>query len=190
MSDVGRPLPTDTDMAGVVLGARAVVMAEVSSRRAWWRRLSRSTVIVGAVGAVAAGGIAYAAVERTADQPPETHKGSSAVEIGTPATGDKWLNVSVSFRCEPGESFVLRDAKSKIFSYNCGHESTSSQAGLAGRGLMKSIPVHKVRGTRLVMTSDLSSNYLVTATCRWWNRPHFRMTDRTASQIGSCLTTR
>src|SRR4051794_38671153 len=164
MTGPRRERPTDADLANLVARSRVLVMSEVSSRRAWWRRLSRSTVALGVVGTVAAGGIAYAAVERTAEPPPETHTGPSVVEIGKPGPGDKWLNVSVSFRCEPSESFVLRDAMSKIFSYNCHHESTSGDPGLGGRGVMKSVPVGDVHGMRLVMTSDLSSNYLVTAT--------------------------
>lgn len=168
MTELRRERPTDADLANVVAGSRVRVMSEVSSRRAWWRRLSRSTIALGVVGTVAAGGIAYAAVERTADQPPETHTGPSVVEIGTPGPGDKWLNVSVVYRCRPGESFALRDATSELLSAECDRESDPEQVdpvkgGVRSHGIRKSVRAGQVHGTTLRVVGDLSSNYRITA---------------------------
>lgn len=167
MNDRDGERPSDSELEAMVARARVAVMSGVASRRGLWRRLSRPTVALGVVGVVAAGGIAYAAVDRSASVPPEAHMGPSAVEIGTPGPGDKWLNVSLSFRCEPGESFVLRDDRSTIFSYECGDESTVAESdgrGIGGRGVADSVPADEVHGTRLVMSSDLSNNYVITAT--------------------------
>ncbi|KAA1395416.1 hypothetical protein [Aeromicrobium ginsengisoli] len=154
--------PDDAEIAAMVAGVRPVVLRHAASRR-WWRRLSRPAVLASVAGAVAVGGMAYAAVERTTGSAPETHTGDSVLSIGKPGPKDNWLNVSVTYRCAPGESFELRDAKKEIFSRDCGTES-SSEGDDGRRGMLKSIPVDEVNGTRLVMTSDFSHDYRLTAT--------------------------
>lgn len=176
MNEQMRERPGDAAFDEMVARAKVAAMSGVASRQRWWRRLSRPTMALGVAGVVAAGGIAYAAVDRPAPEPPETYKGPSVIEIGSPGPGDKWLNISVSYRCEPGESLAVRDDRSTFLSYDCEGESTSSSPGLegvGGRGVADSIPVDEVHGTRLVVTSDLSNNYLVTAT--WGPRAQIEM---------------
>jgi hypothetical protein len=110
-----RERPSDTEVDLWVRDVRPHVLAHVGSRR-WWRRLSRPTVALGVVGIVAAGGIAYAAVEqtRTDEALPEIRRGSSVVEIGRPGARDKWLTISVTYRCTKGETISVRDETPSI----------------------------------------------------------------------------
>lgn len=116
-------------------------------------------------GVIAAGGIAYAAVELPTAVVPEAAKGSSVVEIGNPGRTDKWLNVSVTYRCVKGEKFVLRDDVKELLSATCDRtdQSTVEGGGTDGGGLMKSFRLREIRGSRLVMTSNLTQNYVVSA---------------------------
>lgn len=163
-----RERPSDTEIQNWVTEARASVLAHATQRR-WWRRLSRPTVAASAMGAVLVGGIAYAAVERTrTPESPELHSGNAVFEIGAPGPGDKWLNVSMTYRCRPGEKFELKDDASVIMWADCDEQSfpdendpTKIKPGPGG--LSTSIPVNEVTGTELVVTGTLTDNYVVHA---------------------------
>lgn len=151
-----RERPSDAEVDAWVAQARPHVMAHARSRR-WWRRLSRPTVALGVVGLVAAGGIAYAAVEQTrAGQAlPEIRRGSSVVEIGHPGPGDKWLNLSVTYRCKKGQTISVRDDTHELMAGNC----PEGGGALGSSGTSLSVPVDEIRGTRLTVSSDISHGY-------------------------------
>ena len=146
-----RQRPSDAEVEAWVAQVRPHVTAHAASRR-WWRRLSRPTVALGVVAMVAAGGIAYATVSdvtRTAEAP-ETIRGDSAIEIGLPAPGDRWLTISVTYRCGRGGRFAVRDDTHELLSGGCPED------GVVGghQGVSTSVPADEVDGTRLTVTSD------------------------------------
>jgi len=163
-----REQPSDTELAAWVDERRGAVMSHARRTR-WWRRVSRPTVVASLAGTVMVGGIAYAAVERTrTPTPPELHTGDAVFEIGTPGPEDRWLNVSISYRCRPGERFELTDDASTIFEADCDEQSfpdedDPTRLNPGGGGLSTSIPVEEVRGTKLVLVGTLSDNYAVRA---------------------------
>lgn len=160
-----RVRPSDAEIDAWVAGARGRVLAHATPRR-WWRR---SLLVGSVVGAVAAGGLAYAAVERTrTPEPPTTVKGDSVIEIGRPAPGDKWLNLSISYRCKPGEGFDLRDEGRRVAWADCDLQSFPDEKDptklIPGPGgIQKSIPIDKVRGTKLILESTLTDAAIVKA---------------------------
>lgn len=158
-----RQRPSELDIDAWVAQARPHVVARATSRR-WWRRLSRPTVALGVAGMVAAGGIAYAAVERTrpSEPLPEIRRGSSVVEIGRPGPGDKWLNVSVTYRCKKGERILVRDETHELMSGDCLEDST--EVGVTSRGVSGSRRADEIHGTQLTVTTDISREYRVDAT--------------------------
>lgn len=163
-----RERPSDAEVEGWVIASRSSVLAHANTRR-WRRRLSRPMVIGSVVGAVAAGGIAYAAVERTRipDAPP-TVRGNSFIEIGAPHPEDRWLNLSISYRCKPGERFELKDGDQRVAWADCDQQSFRDPKDPAKLvpgpgGLAKSIPVEDVVSTRLTMISTLTDAAVVDA---------------------------
>lgn len=156
-----RERPSEAEIAEWVAVVRPRVLAR-AGRGGWLRRLRPPLVAGAVVGAVAAGGLAYAAVEHTrAPGPaPEIRHGSSVVEIGRPAAGDRWLNLSMTYRCREGERFSLRDGRHELMAGRCrdgdGRDVTS-------RGIAKSVPSDEIRGARLSVVSDLSREYRVDA---------------------------
>lgn len=157
-----RERPTDAEIGAWVADVRGPVLSHAVPRRRWWR-LSRPLVVGSVVGAVAAGGIAYAAVERTrAGVVPEIRSGNSVVEIGKPAVGDRFLNLSMTYRCRKGEKISVRDATHELMSGGC--SADTGEAGLVSRGLSGSRPVEEIHGTKLTVTSDISREYRVDAT--------------------------
>jgi hypothetical protein len=157
-----RERPSDMEIGEWVAAVRPRVLARVGSG-GWLRRLRPPLVAGAVVGAVAVGGLAYAAVERTrAPGPaPEIRHGSSVVEIGRPAAGDRWLNLSITYRCRAGERFAVRDDRHELVAGRC---KDDDGRGLTSRGIAKSVPADDVRGTRLSVVSDLSREYRVDAT--------------------------
>lgn len=163
-----RVRPSDAEIAAMVARVRPEVLHNASSGR-WRSRWSRPAIVASFVSAVAVGGVAYAAVERATDEPPETHTGDSVLVIGEPGAKDKWLNISLTYRCRAGESYVLRDDTAKVMSGDCGRETEldridPTEGGVRSRGVRKSVPVDEVHGTELRFESDLSSRYRLTAT--------------------------
>lgn len=162
-----RERPSDVEIDAWVANVRGPVLAHAVPRR-WWK-VKRTLVVGSVVGAVAAGGLAYAAVERTRTaEPPITVTGDSVVEIGKPAPGDKWLNVSVSYRCKPGEGFDLRDEGRRLVWANCDlqsfpDENDPTKIVPGPGGIQKSIPIEDVRGTDLVLKSTLTDAAIVKA---------------------------
>jgi hypothetical protein len=154
-----RERPTDGEIEAWVAHARGPVLAHAVSRR-WWR-VRRSLVAGAVVGAVAAGGIAYAAVERTrTPEPPKTVRGDSVIEIGEPAPGDKWLNISVWFRCEKGERISISAGAEELMESGCPKNGTVSYGD---RGMSGSEPISRIRDTELVVRSTLSHQFALDA---------------------------
>ena len=160
-----RERPSDTEVATWVVDARSPVLAHAHAR-GWWRRLSRPLVVGSFVGAVAAGGIAYAAVERTrtAEAPP-VFTGDTTVEIGAPGPSDAWLNISVVFRCDKGDRISISDDVRQLMESGCPKNGTVTYGE---RGMFKSEPVSEVVGTRLRVKSTISRVYRIKA--RWGPR--------------------
>ena len=158
-----RERPSEAGIDAWVAAVRPHVMAHVGVRR-WWRRLARPSVALGVAGMVAAGGIAYAAVEqtRTGGPLPEIRSGSSVVEIGEPGPGDRFLNISVTYRCKKGETISVRDDTHELMSGHCREDT--GEAGLVSRGVSGSRPADEIHGTRLAVVSDISREYRVDAT--------------------------
>jgi hypothetical protein len=157
-----RERPSETEIESWVAAVRPHVVAR-AGRRGWLRRLRPPLVAGAVVGAVAVGGLAYAAVERTRGPGavPEIRHGASVVEIGAPAAGDRWLNLSMTYRCREGERFSVRDDRHELVAGRC---EDSDGRGVTSRGISRSVPADEVRGTRLSVVSDLSREYRVDAT--------------------------
>lgn len=154
-----RERPSDAEIDAWVANVRGPVLAHAVPRR-WWK-VKRSLVVGSVVGAVAAGGLAYAAVERTRTaEPPTTVKGDSVVEIGRPGPDDKWLNVSVSFRCEKGERISVSAGSNELMESGCPKNGTVTYGE---RGMIGSRPVSEIRETELVVRSNLTHHYAIEA---------------------------
>jgi hypothetical protein len=154
-----RERPTDGEIGAWVADARGPVLAHAVPRR-WWR-VRRSLVAGAVVGVVAAGGIAYAAVERTrTPEPPATVTGDSVIEIGRPAPGDKWLNISVWFRCEKGERISISVGANELMESGCPKNGTVSYGD---RGMTSSKPVGDIHGTQLVVRSTITHRFAIDA---------------------------
>ena len=154
-----RERPTHAEIDAWVAGARGPVLRHAVPRR-WWR-VRRSLVAGAVVGVVAAGGIAYAAVERTRTvEPPKTVKGNSVIEIGTPAPGDKWLNISVWFRCEKGERISISAGANELMESGCPKNGTVSYGD---RGMTGSKPVGEIHATQLVVRSTITHQFAIDA---------------------------
>lgn len=159
MTDL-RERPSEAQVDAWVAAARPVVL-ENAARRHWWRRLSRPTVVLSVVGAVAAGGIAYSAVERTrTGAAPELFTGDSVLEIGAPGPDDKWLNISVRFRCERGERISIRAGAQELMESGCPKNGTDSYGS---RGMSGSEPRADIHVTKLIVKSTISHDYRITA---------------------------
>ncbi len=162
-----RERPSDAEVAAWVSSVRGPVLAHTAARR-WWK-VKRSLVVGSVVGAVAVGGLAYATSEHTrTPEPPATVQGDSVIEIGRPALGDKWLNLSISYRCKPGEGFDLRDDGRRLAWADCDLQSFPDEDDptklIPGPGgIQKSVPVEEVRGTKLILESTLTDAAIVKA---------------------------
>jgi hypothetical protein len=157
-----RERPSEAEIAAWVADARRPALAHAVPRR-WWR-VRRSLVVGAVVGAVGAGGLAYAAVERArtseAPEPPRTVKGDSVVQIGRPGPEDKWLNLSVWFRCEKGERISISSGGHEFMESGCPKNGTVSYGD---RGMSGSKPIGEIRSTELVIRSTLSHQAAIEA---------------------------
>jgi hypothetical protein len=168
MNDL-RERPTAAETEAWVAHVRPVVMSRVSGRRRW-RRLARPTVALSVVGAVAVGGIAYAAVERTkTPEAPPAVRGNDVIAIGRPGPDDRWLNLSISYRCKPGQGFELRDDRHVLAGATCDQqmfpdEDDPTKLTEGPGGIQKSVPISKVFGTELTLKSTLTVDVVVSAT--------------------------
>lgn len=154
-----RERPSDAELDAWVAQARGPVLAHAVPRR-WWK-VKRSLVAGSLVGVVAAGGLAYAAVERTRTaEPPTTVKGDSVIEIGRPAPGDKWLNLSVVFRCEKGERISISAGSKELMESGCPKNGTVTYGE---RGMSGSKPASEIRASELMVHTSLTHHYAIEA---------------------------
>lgn len=108
-----RTPPDDATFATALAETRGTVL------RAARRRPARRFLpfVAGAVVAAGVGGGAVAII-RT-DVVPETPVGDSIVRIGSPAPGDRWLNLSVAFSCVGGGRLRVLDGSTELVAIDC-----------------------------------------------------------------------
>lgn len=104
-----RQRPADEEFDAMIASSRASLLSTVRSTRSpWWRRTSG--VVLGAV--VLAGGATATGLAIADNQPDraELRTGTTVLKLGVPKPGDKYVNVTFTWRCNPGGHFALQQA--------------------------------------------------------------------------------
>ena len=155
--------PSDHEIATIVHKAGNELHKITASPRKRLRISVAGTAALAALGIAGVAGAAYATVQAVGGEP-TVHQGNSTLGIGTPSSGDKWLNVGFAFRCSTGETFTLRDGKAEIMSGSCDDYSPgdgSQDADL--RGIYKSVPADSISSSTLRLTTDFDQDYRIEA---------------------------
>lgn len=101
-----RQRPSDAEFDAMIASTRTSLIATLrSSTSPWWRR---STGIALGVTLLAGGGTATA-LALTDDSPAEAgpRTGRTTIELGKPEPTDKYVNVTFTWRCNPGANYTL-----------------------------------------------------------------------------------